>query len=239
MRTLVWLLYLGGLAARAAAPLEVPLLTIPVRFHVTQGAIMMVKEVPMEVWVTPAQLAGPVLAEVNRIWAPANIRFVAERAEVEPLLRPPGFADLVRRVEQSARGEEETRGSGRTAAIAQLLDPARRHPTAHNVYLLPYLGSTYQGYAQLGGKQVVVGVWTDKPSGGRQPPVKALLVEPEPMRVGSLARTIAHELGHNLGLTHPDKAEAGAVGRLMGGGKQGYGLTAAEIAIARATASAK
>ena len=86
---------------------------------------------------------------------------------------------------------------------------------------------------------MVVGVWTDKPSGGRQPPVKALLVEPEPMRVGSLARTIAHELGHNLGLAHPDKDEAGAVGRLMGGGKQGYGLTAAEIAIARATASAK
>lgn len=231
---------LGGLVGHGAtpvtAPLESPLLTIPLRFHLTQGATMTVKAKSMEVWVTPAQLTGPVIAEVNRIWAPANIRFVVERAEVEPLLRPPGFADLLHRVEDAARGEEEVRGSGRTAAIAQLLDPALRHPTAHNVYLLPYLGATYQGYAQLGGKQVVVGVWTDKPSGGKQPPVKAQLVEPEPMHVGSLARTIAHELGHNLGLVHPDKAEASEVGRLMGGGRQGYALTPAEIATARETA---
>jgi hypothetical protein len=234
------ILLLGRGWASAAVPPAVTgepgLLTIPVRFHVTQGATMTVKDRPMEVWVTPAQLAGPVIAEVNRIWAPARIRFVVERAEFEPLLRPEGFVDLLHRVENAARGEEETRGSGRTAAIAQLLDPAQRHPTAHNVYLLPYLGATYQGYAQLGGKQVVVGVWTDKPSGGKQPPVKALLVEPEPMRVGSLARTIAHELGHNLGLVHPDKAEAAEVGRLMGGGRQGYALTPAEIAVARETA---
>ena len=218
-------LFLGRLAAAGAASTAVTnepdLLTIPVRFHVTHGATMTVKGKLMEVWVTPAQLVGPVIAEVNRIWAPARIRFVVERAEVEPLLRPEGFADLLHRVENAARGEEETRGSGRTAAIAQLLDPAQRHPAAHNVYLLPYIGATYQGYAQLGGKQ---------------PPVKALLVEPEPMRVGSLARTIAHELGHNLGLVHPDKAEAGEVGRLMGGGRQGYALTPAEIATVRKAA---
>jgi hypothetical protein len=117
-----------------------------------------------------------------------------------------------------------------------LLDPAQRHPTAHNVYLLPYIGATYQGYAQLGGTQVVVGAWTDKPSRGEKPPVKTLLVEPEPMKFGSLARTIAHELGHNLGLSHPDKSEVSAVGRLMGGAKQGYGLTPEEIAKARQTA---
>ena len=163
-------------------------------------------------------------------------RITDRRGPEQAALADGHAADLLHRVETAARGEEETRGSGRTAAIAQLLDPAQRHPTAHNVYLLPYLGATYQGYAQLGGKQVVVGVWTDKPSGGKQPPVKALLVEPEPMRVGSLARTIAHELGHNLGLVHPDKAEAAEVGRLMGGGRQGYALTPAEIAAARKTA---
>jgi hypothetical protein len=159
-----------------------------------------------------------------------------ERAQPEALLKPANFAELIQVVENSKRGEEEIAGSGRTVAIAKLLDPAQRHPSAMNVYLLPYIGATYQGYANLGGKQAVIGVWTDKASGASKPPVKALLVEPEPMKVGSLARTIAHELGHNLGLVHPDKSEASKVGRLMGGGKQGYALTEEEIAKARKTA---
>ena len=211
-------------------------ITLPIRFHLTQGAKMTVKGQVMETWVQPADLTGPVLAEVNRIWKPAGIQFVVERAQVEALLKPTHFAELIQVVENSKRGEEEVAGSGRTAAIGKLLDPAQRHPAAMNVYLLPYIGATYQGYANLGGNQAVIGVWTDKASRAEKPPVKALLVEPEPMKVGSLARTIAHELGHNLGLQHPDKLEASAVGRLMGGGKQGYALTEEEIAKARKTA---
>lgn len=126
-----------------------------------------------------------------------------------------------------------------------MLDPAGLHPTAHNIYLLPFIGSTYQGYARLGGNHIVVGVWTDKFSKGTKPPVKTLLMEPEPIKAGSLARTIAHELGHNLGLNHPPKKEGGTTGRLMGGKVQGYTLTPEEITKARTiarrniTASAK
>ena len=213
-------------------------INLPIRFHVTQGATMTVKGQAMEVWVQPADLTGPVLTEVNRIWKQANIQFTVERAEVEPLLKPADFAELLKSVENSKRGEEEQVGSRRTENIAKLLDPAQLHPTAQNVYLLPYIGSTYQGYAKLGGKHAVVGVWTDKPSRGEQPPVRTLLVEPEPMKVGSLARTIAHELGHNLTLQHPDKSEVSIVGRLMGGRKQGYELTPEEIARARKSAAA-
>lgn len=70
-------------------------------------------------------------------------------------------------------------------------------------------------------------------------------MEPEPIKAGSLARTIAHELGHNLGLNHPPKKEGGTTGRLMGGKVQGYTLTPEEITKARTiarrniTASAK
>ena len=226
--------WLGVMCAGLAA--AEPTITLPIRFHLTQGARMTVKGQVMENWVQPADLTGPVLAEVNRIWKPAGIQFVVERAQAESLLKPADFVELLCVVENSKRGEEEVAGSGRTDAIAKLLDPAQRHPVALNVYLLPYIGATYQGYANLGGKQAVIGVWTDKASRAERPPVKALLVEPEPMRVGSLARTIAHELGHNLGLVHPDKAEVAKVGRLMGGGKQGYALTDEEITKARQTA---
>ena len=229
-------LFVSLILAVQAHAADDAMLTLPIRFHLTQGATMTVKGLAMEVWVTPADITGPVLAEVNRMWKPANIRFVVERTEAEPLLKPANFSELLRSVENAKRGEEEVAGSGRTANISKLLDPAQRHPSAHNVYLLPFIGSTYQGYATLGGRQVVTGVWTDKPSHGKQPPVKTLLVEPEPMKVGSLARTIAHELGHNLGLTHPPKDEPSPVGRLMGGGKQGYALTSQEITKARQTA---
>lgn len=231
------ILFAGLFLTVQAVAADDAMLTLPLRFHLTQGATMTVKGQAMEVWVTSADLTGPVLAEVNRIWKPAHIRFVVERAEAEPLLKPGNFNELLRSVENARRGEEEVAGSGRTANIAKLLDPAQRHPTAHNIYLLPYIGATYQGYAAMGGRQVVAGVWTDKPSRGRKPPVKTLLVEPEPMKVGSLARTIAHELGHNLGLTHPPKDEASPVGRLMGGGRQGYALMPDEIVKARRTAS--
>ena len=231
-RIALLLVLLTGVCLSAAEPT----ITLPIRFHITQGAKMTVKGKVMENWVLPADLTGPVLAEVNRIWKPAGIQFVVERAQAEALLKPANFAELIQVVENSKRGEEEIAGSGRTVAIAKLLDPAQRHPSAMNVYLLPYIGATYQGYANLGGKQAVIGVWTDKASGASKPPVKALLVEPEPMKVGSLARTIAHELGHNLGLVHPDKSEASKVGRLMGGSKQGYALTEEEIAKARKTA---
>ena len=209
------------------------LLTLPIRFHVTQGASMTVKGQKMEVWVQPSDLTGPVLQEVNRIWKPANIQFTVERAQVEPLLQPANFVELLKSIEDFKRGDEERLGSLRTTNISKLLDPAAVHPRALNVYLLPYIGATYQGYANLGGNQAVIGVWTDKFSRGERPPVKALLVEPEPMKVGSLARTIAHELGHNLTLVHPEKSIKSKIGRLMGGSKQGYALTPEEITQAR------
>ncbi|MFZ9941030.1 MAG: alpha/beta hydrolase fold domain-containing protein [Luteolibacter sp.] len=212
------------------------LLTLPIRFHLTEGAQMNLKGQAMDMWVTPEDIERRVLPEVNRIWRQANIQFVIERCESESLLSPLDRDALIRSVEQSKRGDTEDRETGRIASITKLLDPAQRHPTALNVYLLPFIGSTYQGYATLGGKHAVIGVWSDKASNGKKPPVKALLVEPEPMKVGSLARTIAHELGHNLGLKHPPKDLPNPTPRLMGGRIQGYELTAAEIKKARAIA---
>jgi acyl-CoA thioesterase-1 len=211
-------------------------LTLPIRFHITTGAAMTLKGQGMGMWVTPEDLNGPVLAEINRIWKPANIQFTVERAQQEALRQPDNFAQICESIAAFKRGDEKRLGSQRTDNIGKLLDPAHRHPTALNVYLLPFIGSTYQGYANLGGNHAVVGVWTDKASNGKNPPVKTLLVEPEPMKVGSLARTIAHEIGHNLTLQHPDKSLILEVGRLMGGRKHGYALTPEDVTQARASA---
>lgn len=228
--SLAMVLCLGAMAAEK-------IITVPVRFHLTQGAKLSVQGQEMENWVKPDDLTGPVMSELNRIWWPAGIRFTVEGIRSEPVLKPRNAAELIRMVENSKRGEEEALGSGRTDAIGKLIDVSEAHPTYLNVYLFPYVGATYQGYAGPGGNYAVLGVWTNKPSRGEQPPVRTLLVEPEPMRVGSLARTLAHEIGHNLGLVHPEKVPGRELGRLMGGGKQGYALTAEEIAIARKTAA--
>ena len=225
-------------AGRGRAAEEPAWITLPVRFHVVEGVTMTVKDHKLDPWVAPEALRNTVLPEVNRIWAPARIRFTIERCRREALLAPDNRDELIRIVENAKRSDPPARNRRRVQSIDQLLDPAERHPTALNVYLLPFIGSTYQGYARLGGRQAVVGVWTDKPSGGKRPPDKVLLVEPEPFQVGSLARTIAHELGHNLGLTHPPKDLPNPTPRLMGGRRHGYGLTADEIDKARKQAEA-
>lgn len=224
---------IGWISATDLQAQDAPVLTLPIRFHIPRDAKMTVKGQAMDMWIKPEDLQGVVIDEVNRIWKQANIRFVVESCLEEKLLSPPERDQLLRNVENAKRGDKESADNGRTKSIAKLLDRTTFHPAAHNIYLLPFIGSTLQGYADLGGNQIVVALWTDKAFKGEKPPVKTLLVEPEPMNVGSLARTIAHELGHNLGLNHPPKTAPATIPRIMGGAKQGYGLVPEEIATAR------
>ena len=106
-----------------------------------------------------------------------------------------------------------------------------------DAYIVPYLGEKSQGRAIRKQRRVFVTAWTDKYAADGAPPVRFRLTEPRPFRHGSLARTLAHELGHVLRLRHPDKTKQKTFSRLMGARKPGYGLTDHEIA--RATTSAR
>lgn len=182
----------------------------------------------MENWIECNHIREFIIPEINRIWSKALIKFELVGCRSEYIYPDGNQKGWIEFIEESKRGDP-----GRGSVIFDLVESVgvQRHD-AMNVYLIPFMGSTNQGLARLGGKKLVVGVWTDKPSKGRDPPKKTPLVEPPPMNTGSLGRTIAHELGHNLNLEHPTDSTRDQP-RLMGGKFQGYNLSPQEISKSR------
>ena len=207
---------------------------VAVHFHLVADMEMAKGGVAMTNWLTPEMIATTVMPEVNRIWSPAKIEWTL--SGVTPgKTRSEGRAATIATLLAATRDSEGEGDPERIRKLEAILHDNRNDPRAINIYVIPYLGGTSQGNAQPGRRRVFLGQWTDKPSRGERPPEKCLLVEGEPFQQGSFARTVAHEVGHILGLKHPEK-NVPPFERLMGGKNPAYDLTAEEKATARKTA---
>lgn len=174
------------------------------------------------------------IEQVNEIWAPANIRWetepkkggggiVTDQAGGGKLSKE-RLHDLAGQV--VARNREE-QGDCMTRVFPALADPSKNETlladgaqgkaqaTLYHLYLFPYVGQTLQGTARCPGTFAVVGAYSDKnPNKLGIPKLRPFCIPTKPGTVlsakdfpadGALSATMAHELGHNLGLTHSDE----------------------------------
>lgn len=233
LRLLIPLISLFILAgAPSAAELRIPL-----TIHLVDDLIITKDGLSLRNWVTSSDIKTQVLTEVNRIWKPASITFYIKGISTHASLQP---EDRKRRLEYLAAAHRDADGTSDRQRIKQLdglIDWSQHDPSSINVYWVPYLGETSQGNASPKKRRIYMGQWSDKPSRGTRPPQRRKLVELGPLEEGSLGRTLAHEIGHILGLKHPEKSRQKVFSRLMGGKQAGYGLTDKEIQKARQKAS--
>ncbi len=213
-----------------------PVITVPIRVHIVRDLVMPKDGLSMSSWVTQEQVRDVILPEVNRIWRAADIAFRLGAVGTAWTRRPPDFRERVDAVVTARRDADGESDPERIRHLGELVAFAPGVPGTVDVYLVPYLGEASQGNTKRSLRRVFVAQWTDKASKGRRAPERFQLSEPGVFVHGSLSRTVAHELGHVLGLRHPDKRDA-VDGLLMGGRFPGYALTADEVAKARRKAA--
>ena len=62
---------------------SIPMVTLPIRFHIVSGLIMTKNGQTMDSWVTAGDITKTLVPEINRIWQTAGITFTVEKVEAE------------------------------------------------------------------------------------------------------------------------------------------------------------
>lgn len=211
-----------------------PLIKVLISFHLVKDLIFQKESLIMENWITPDMIEQSVMAELNRIWRPAQIEWIVKETK-DSTTRPKDRESVIQYLLNSKRDEEGKGDPERISRLNSILKLNESDPKAINIYLIPYLGGSSQGNTSPSEKRVIMGEWSDKDTHGNELPKQCLLVESGEFNRGSFSRTLAHELGHALGLKHPEK-KVPPFNRLMGGTNPGYDLTLEEQKTARSQA---
>ena len=167
--------------ARLAALVRIPddaegIISLPLRVYLVNGVEMRKDGVSMRTWITPKEVEETLIPEINRIWRVAGIQWTLECVIDQPVAEIPDQREAIAYVQNSSRQADGEIGRKRVTTIQDLSGIKDRHPVVHNLYLFPFLGSTYQGFATVSGNTAFLGTWTNKPSRGKKPPQRCLLV---------------------------------------------------------------
>ena len=209
------------------------LISVPLNFFIITELSIPKDTYHLTSWIQEGQIRKTVLPEINRIWKQANIEFYDKMILVRSAKNLSKKKEISEYLANAARDEYGKSDPERITKLSELIDFSEETAKTLNIYLVPYLGEASQGHAQRKLRRAFIAQWTDKPSKGELKPERFQLREQGEFKDGSLARTIAHEIGHLLKLSHPEKEEQTVFHRLMGGKQPGYQLTADEVERAR------
>lgn len=197
--------------------------------------------------ITKSVISSQILPEVNRIYEQANIQWNLTKVSTDkPKYKnyrkiPDGYPstpdELKELVVTATRTSNYERRLTPLMMFIKNKNRVKRSEFGTNsfhIYLFPFIGNTSQGNAGRSNEgrsrafHSILGTWSNKSNRGGIP-LKALITEDwrdlsSTIDKGSLSRTIAHELGHVLGMTHN-----ACEGQCLMGPRDGYIMSKPQI----------
>ena len=217
-------------------------INLNIRIHIMKDIVMQHSTgTSMDSWVTPEDIRETVMPEVNSIWEQANVKWNIESIIEEDVVKTSTYSESVNFLVNTKRNDNGNSDPTRLPHLFSLMQPQYMSKDAElgknlfHIYLFPFIGNTSQGNAMRGFNfHSVVGTWTNKFNGGGIPEKTLLIENQSSFDRGSLSRTISHEVGHVLNLSHNECSNK----CLMGGTiSDGYLLNESQIIKARIEAS--
>jgi len=209
---------------------RLPIIELNLRIHIMTDIVMTHSTgTTMNSWVTPKDVKETILPEINKIWEQAGIFWLIESIIEEDVVKGNSYEESINFIVNTKRDSNGSSNPARLPHLFSLMQPKNMSTedelgrNLFHIYLFPFIGNTSQGNAMRDFNfHSVVGTWTNKFNGGGIPEKTLLKENQNVFERGSLSRTISHEIGHVLNLSHNQCS----FGCLMGGKESdGYFLS--------------
>ena len=213
-------------------------INIDLKFYSLNDVVMKRKNLEMKSWIAEDDIKK-IVECVNNIYERNFIKY-----EVYPIIQfnyisltklnvlsTPGNKDIKKKINfivKSTRNDGEVKKKKLKKYIQSFFGKkiikSNDRMKNINIYFVPFYGNTRQGFAYYSKsspykKDVFLSEWTNKDNLGQQPHKRNLLPKKYVTGLGyfnSLCKTLGHEIGHVLNLTHHKKPNHNKY--LMGGG---------------------